>query len=169
MKAVVYALKEYPTINSMVDEAEQTIIVKKYYNLGFAVGVDEGLMVPIIKMVQDKKIIDIAKEISDLAEKARSRTIDLADLKGGTFSITNYGSIGGTYGFPIPNYPEIAILGVGRIMELPRVINGKIVVRKILPLSLTFDHRAVDGAYVASFLKTLIGILEDPDRLMLEY
>lgn len=167
MKAVLAALKEHPYLNSSLDEDKQEIIVKKYYSIGIAVQTSDGLIVPVIKRVDDKSIMELAKEIQDLTEKARVRRIDIEDLRGGTFTITNYGSVGGIYGTPIINYPEVAILGIGKIQEKPVVKNKKIVIRKILPLSLTFDHRVVDGAEVAEFMNSVIKRLEDPDTLLI--
>ncbi len=166
MKACFVAMKEFPLVNSMLDEQNEEIIVKKYYNIGFAVDVDgEGLVVPVVKYIDKKKILDIAKEIQELAEKARQRKLDIQDMKGGTFSITNYGSIGGTFATPIINYPECAILGVGAIYEKPIVAEGRIEARKVLPLSLTFDHRIVDGAYAQRFFNALTKALQTPDTL----
>ncbi|MBI4159376.1 2-oxo acid dehydrogenase subunit E2 [Candidatus Woesearchaeota archaeon] len=164
IKAVVDALKLHPYVNSSIENEE--IVLKKYYNIGIAVDTEAGLIVPVIKRADIKDINSIAKEIVDLSNKVKDRTIDIADLKGGTFTITNYGSIGGNYGSPIINYPECAILGVGRIEELPRVIDEKIVVRRILPLSVTFDHRIVDGAEIARFLVEIKKRLEYPALLL---
>ena len=125
-------------------------------------------MLPVIKKAEYKNIIQIAKEISELAEKARTRKIDLMDLKGGTFTITNYGSVGGTYGTPILNLGEAGILGLGRIFGRVVSVNGRFKVVKILPVSLTFDHRILDGAQAARFLESLRLFLEDPDHLLLE-
>ena len=125
-------------------------------------------MVPVIKNAGEKSIFQLAEELAQLSEKARTRKIDLADLKGGTFTITNYGSVRGIFGTPIINHPEVAILGIGRIREMPVVRDGKIEIRKILPLSLSFDHRVVDGAEAARFLDTVIARLEDPDLILLE-
>ncbi len=167
MKAIIAALKEFPLLNSTLDEENEDIIVKKYYNIGFAVDVDgEGLVVPVIKYADRKSILDIAKELQNLADKARDRKLDLNDMRGGTFSITNYGSIGAIYATPIINYPESAILGVGRIYDKPLVIEGKIEIRKVLPLSLVFDHRVADGAYATRFLNLLIQKLQDPQSLL---
>ena len=166
IKAAIAALKENPLLNSSIEGDE--IIVKKYFNIGVAVETEVGLMVPVIKKAEDKNIIQIAKEISELAEKARTRKIDLMDLKGGTFTITNYGSVGGTYGTPIINPGEAAILGLGRIFERVASANGRFKVVKILPVSLTFDHRILDGAQAARFLESLKMFLEDPDHLLLE-
>ncbi|MEK6839838.1 MAG: dihydrolipoamide acetyltransferase family protein, partial [Nanoarchaeota archaeon] len=170
MKALIATLKKYPYLNSSLetDEEGSEIIIKKYYNIGIGVDTPDGLMVFVIKGADQKSMLDLAKEIEDLSEKARTRTIDIGDLKGGTFTITNYGSVGGLYGTPIINPGECAILGLGKIVERPRVVNGQIVIRKILPLSVTFDHRIVDGAEVAHFVNTLIEHLEDPDLLLIE-
>jgi pyruvate dehydrogenase E2 component (dihydrolipoamide acetyltransferase) len=168
IKAVVAALEEHPYVNSSVDDEGSEIMLKKYYNIGVAVDTKDGLMVPIVKNAKGKNIFQLAAELSDLSEKARNRTIDLADLKGGTFTITNFGAMGGIYGFPIIHYPEVAILGMGRIVEKPIVKDGKIEVRKILPLSLSFDHRVVDGAEAVRFMTTIIQLLEDPGLILME-
>ncbi len=168
IKAVVSGLKEHPYLNATLDDENEEIILKKYYNIGVATDTPEGLMVPLVKNAADKSILQLAEELSQLAEKARNRTIDLADLKGGTFTITNYGALGGMYGTPIINYPEVAILGTGRIKDTPVVKNGRIKIRKILFLALSFDHRVVDGAEAARFLNTVIARLEDPDLILLE-
>ena len=168
IKAIIAGLIEHPYLNATLDEESEEIILKKYFNIGLATDTPEGLMVPVVKNAKEKSIFELAQESAQLAEKARNRTIDLADLKGGTFTITNYGAVRGTYGTPIINYPEVAILGIGRIQDMPVARNGKVVVRKILPLSLSFDHRVVDGAEAARFLSTLISRLEDPDLILLE-
>jgi len=171
MKALIAALKKHPYLNSSLGTAEdgsQDIMVKKYYNIGIGVDTPDGLMVFVIKGADQKSMLDIAQEIETLAEKARQRTIDIGDLKGGTFTITNYGSVGGLFGTPIINPGECAILGLGRIVEKPCVVDGQTEILKILPLSITFDHRIVDGAEVARFANTLIEHLEDPDLLLLE-
>ncbi len=168
IKAVIAGLTEHPYLNATLDDENEEIILKKYFNIGLATDTPEGLMVPVVKNAKDKSIFDLAQEMAQLAEKARNRTIDLADLKGGTFTITNYGTVRGIYGTPVINYPEVAILGVGRIQDMPVVRRGKMVVRKMLPLSLSFDHRVVDGAEAARFLNTVITRLEDPDLILLE-
>ncbi|HEY3419673.1 MAG TPA: dihydrolipoamide acetyltransferase family protein [Methanomassiliicoccales archaeon] len=167
VKAVVMALKSNPSLNASVNEEETEILVKKYYNIGIAVAIDDGLIVPVVKMADQKGIVDLAEEIHNLAELANSRKIDMADLRGGTFTITNYGAFGTTYGTPIINYPEAAILGTGKIVDTPMVIDGKIEARKMLPLSLTFDHRALDGAGAAKFMNDLKKWLENPEALLL--
>lgn len=171
VKAVIAALKEYPHLNASLDEEHEEIILKKYYNIGIAVDTGSGLIVPVIKEAQDKSILKIAKEIEIYAKKAMKRTIDLAEMKGNSFTITNIGVIGGRYATPIINPPDVAIIAVGRIRDEPRVSGTKkkkLEVRKILPLSITFDHRVVDGAYTARFSNTIIEHLEDPQMLLME-
>lgn len=166
MKACVAALKEFPLLNATLDEENEDIIVRKYYSIGFAVDVDgEGLVVPVIKYAENKSVLDIAKEMQDLAEKARMKKLDLNDMRGGSFSITNYGSIGGIFATPIINYPESAILGMGKIYDKPVVVDGKIEIKKILPFSLVFDHRIADGADAQRFLNTVISYLQQPEKL----
>tara|TARA_Y100000310_G_scaffold258289_1_gene266656 strand:- start:3647 stop:4966 length:1320 start_codon:yes stop_codon:yes gene_type:complete len=171
IKSVIAALKEHPYLNSSLEIdglGEEQIVLKKYHNIGVAVDTPDGLMVPVVKGADKKSILDIAKEIFNLADNARERKLNLGDLKGGTFTITNYGSIGGLYGTPIINYPEAAILGVGRMKDEAVVTNGKVESRKIMYLSLSFDHRILDGAEAAKFMNKLIGFLEDPDSLLIE-
>ena len=168
IKAVQHALKEHPMLNASVDEAGEEIIVKKYYNIGVAVDTTEGLMVPVVKDVDKKTILELAKELQELSEKAKERKIKLDELKGSTFTISNFGSFGGTYATPIINYPDVAILGTGKISDRPWVKDGQIVIRKIISLSLTFDHRVIDGAEAAQFLNKIIGYLEDPDSIFIE-
>ena len=168
IKAAIAGLMEHPYLNSTLDDENEEIILKKYFNIGFATDTPEGLMVPVVKNAKEKSILQLAEELTQLAEKARNRTIDLADLKGGTFTITNYGALGGIYGTPIINHPEVAILGVGKIKDMPVVRDGKIEIRKILHLALSFDHRVVDGGEAARFLNTIIARLEDPDLILLE-
>ncbi len=164
--ATMKGLEAHKSLNAELDEEEADIIIKEYYNIGIAVDTDDGLMVPVLKRAEQKDIWHIAREIEGLTERSRSRKIDLADLKGGTFTISNYGSVGGMYGVPIINYPEAAILGIGRIREVPRVVDGEIVVRKVVGLSVSFDHRIVDGAEVAGFINTLKELFEDPKRII---
>ncbi|MGZ5468687.1 MAG: dihydrolipoamide acetyltransferase family protein [Candidatus Aminicenantales bacterium] len=168
VKALVEALKLHPSFNATLDEEESEIVLKKYYNIGIAVDVPDGLIVPVIKFADQKSLADIAAEIQAMAKSARERTLDLADLKGGTFSITNVGVIGGDFATPIINYPEVAILATMKIADRARVVDGAIVVKKTLPLCLAFDHRVVDGAEAARFTKDLIGLLEAPESLPLK-
>lgn len=168
IKALIPALQKHPLLNAAVDDINQDIILKKYYNIGIAVDTEEGLIVPVLKNVHQKKLVDLAKEITTLAGAARNRSIDLADMKGGTFTITNIGSLGGTYATPLLNYPEVANLGLGKIQERPVVKKGKIEIRNMLTLSLSFDHRIIDGAEAARFLNDVIIHLEDPDLFLME-
>jgi pyruvate dehydrogenase E2 component (dihydrolipoamide acetyltransferase) len=168
VKAVIAGLTEHPYLNATLDDENEEIILKKYFNIGVATDTPEGLMVPVVKNAKEKSILQLAEELTQLTGKARNRTIDLADLKGGTFTITNYGALGGIYGTPIINHPEVAILGVGKIKDTPVVRDGKMEIRKILHLSLSFDHRVVDGGEAARFLNTVIARLEDPDLILLE-
>ncbi|HEY3347481.1 MAG TPA: dihydrolipoamide acetyltransferase family protein [Nitrospirota bacterium] len=166
IKAVIGALKRDPLMNSAMDDEKNEIMVKGYYNIGIAVETEDGLIVPNVKDADKKTIIEIAREIEDLSAKARKRTLDIRELRGGTFTITNYGSIGGTFATPVLNYPEAGILGVGRLSEKAAVEDGAIKVKKVLPLSLTFDHRVLDGAKAQHFLNSVIRHIEDPDLFL---
>jgi len=165
VKAVVAALKAHPYVNASFDHERNEIIVKKYYNVGIAVDTPEGLIVPVLWKADEKKLYDIAREIVRLGEEARARKLRLEDVRGGTFTITNIGSIGGEYFTPIINYPECAILGVGRMRDKPVVKNGQVTIRKMLALSLSFDHRIIDGAEAARFMNDIIKMLENPKML----
>lgn len=168
IKAVYHALTEYPMLNASLDEEREEIVLKKYYTIGVAVDTPEGLMVPVIKDAVRKTIHELAVELQDLSQKARDRKIKLEEMKGSTFTITNYGHFGGIFATPIINYPDVAILGTGRISDKPWVKDGQIVIRRILPLSLTFDHRVTDGVYSSKFLMKVIQYLEDPALLFIE-
>ena len=165
IKSVISSLKEHPTLNAELDESSNSIIVKKYYNIGIAVDTENGLMVPVVKGADQKNMLSIAKETATLAEAARTRKIDLGDLQGSTFTITNVGSLGGIFATPIINYPESAILALGKISDKPVILNGKIEIKKILPFSLTFDHRILDGAEAARFANKFIELLQNPKKL----
>jgi pyruvate dehydrogenase E2 component (dihydrolipoamide acetyltransferase) len=168
LKAVVKSLNFHPVLNSEMDMENDRMILKNYYNIGIAVDTPDGLVVPVIHDVDKLSIMDLTSRIIDAAQKARDRKSTIEDFKDGTFTVTNYGSIGGTYGVPVINYPQVGILGVGRIMKTP-VVNEKdeIVVGQVLPLSLSVDHRVVDGAEAARFLSKVMGYLKDPVSLML--
>jgi len=168
MKALQHALMEFRAFNASMDEERGEIIIKKYYNIGVAVDTDEGLIVTVVRNVDKKTIRELAVELQNLSKQARERTVKLEDLKGSTFTITNYGTYGSTFATPIINYPDVAILGTGKITDKPWVKGGQIAIRKILPLSLTFDHRVNDGAGAAKFLTKLAGYLEDPASLFIE-
>jgi len=168
MKALQHTLMEFRTFNASVDEEQSEIVVKRYYNIGVAVDTDEGLIVPVVKNVEKKTIREIAQELETLSKQTRERTVKLEDLKGSSFSITNYGTFGATFATPIINYPDVAILGTGKISDKPWVKGGQVTIRKILPLSLTFDHRVNDGAAAAKFLTRLVSYLEDPASIFIE-
>jgi pyruvate dehydrogenase E2 component (dihydrolipoamide acetyltransferase) len=168
MKAIQHALMDFATFNASVDEDREEIIVKKYFNIGVAVDTAEGLIVTVVKNVEKKTIRELAAELQNLSKQARERTIKLEDLRGSTFTVTNYGTYGSTFATPIINYPDVAILGTGKIADKPWVKDNKIMVRKILPLSLTFDHRVNDGAGAAKFLTKLVDYLEDPASIFIE-
>jgi pyruvate dehydrogenase E2 component (dihydrolipoamide acetyltransferase) len=168
IKAVIPALKAHPYFNASLDEAAEAIILKKYFNIGIAVDTSDGLIVFVIKNADEKNILDLARETATLAEKARLRKIDLHELKGSTFTITNYGVVGASYGTPIINHPEVAIVGLGKIEDRPVVRNGQIAIRKIMPLSLAFDHRVIDGVEAGRFLGVVIQHLEDPNLMLIE-
>ena len=166
IKAVQHSLKEHPFLNASIDGEE--IIIKKYYNIGIAVNTPDGLIVAVIKDVDKKPVRELASEIQDLSQKARERKIKLEDLRGSSFTFSNWGHFGGTFATPVINYPDAAILGTGRISDKPWVKEGQIVIRKILPLSLTFDHRITDGADASTFLSKVVHYLEDPGLLFIE-
>lgn len=168
LKATVKALQKFKALNSEMDMENGNIIYKKYYNIGIAVDTEDGLLVPVIRDVDKKNIKQLALEIAEISEKARTRNIKLEDMKDGTFTITSYGSIGGKYAVPVINYPQAAILGIGKIFEAPVVKNGKIEIGNLLPLSLSVDHRIVDGGEVTRFLNTLIEYLTEPMNMLID-
>ena len=168
MKACVAALREFPYLNSSLDEDAEEIVLRDEYNLGVAVGTDAGLIVPVVDGVDRKGLLGIASDANELIEKAQDRSILREEMQGGTFTITNFGAVGGEYATPIINYPETAILGLGAIEERPVAMNGEVVARPTLPLSLSIDHRVVDGAMVAEFANRLGEYLEEPRLLLLD-
>jgi pyruvate dehydrogenase E2 component (dihydrolipoamide acetyltransferase) len=165
IKASLAALKAHPYLNASLDETAEEIVLKKYYNIGIAVDTNDGLMVFVIKSADQKDIVDLARATAGLAEKARQRDIDMAELRGSTFTITNYGVAGAAYGTPIINHPEVAILGLGKVEDRPVVRDGEIVIRKIMPLSLSFDHRVIDGVAACLFLGVIVRHLEQPESI----
>lgn len=167
MKAVAKAMPEFPMLNAEADMENGRTVLKKYYDFNIAVDTPDGLTVPVVRDVDKKSIFEISVEIDKLAEKARKRELALDDLKGGTFTITNYGALGGTYGVPVLNYPQVGILGIGRIMNVPVVKEGEVVPGNMLPLSISVDHRIVDGGDTARFLNKVMGYLKDPVSLLL--
>ena len=168
VKAIVAALKQHPVLNSQLNEDDEEILVKHYYNIGIAVATEAGLMVPVVKNADEKDMLTVASDVNELATKARERSIKREEMQGGTFSITNFGAIGGEYATPIINYPETAILGLGELKQRPVVEDGEVVPRWTIPISLTIDHRVIDGADAAQFANTLMEYLENPELLLLE-
>ena len=166
VKAVIRSLKSSPRINASLDEEKEDIVIKKDYNIGIATDTEQGLLVPVIKKAQDKDITTIAKEIEELSREAKKGELEIEDTQGGTFTITNIGAIGGISSIPIVNYPEVAILAINKIMKKVVLWEGEIVARDRVYLSLSFDHRVLDGADVARFLNSIRKCLEEPESLM---
>ena len=160
IRAVVAALKKHPIFNSSLDEATEEIVFKSYYHMGIAVDTEQGLIVPVIRDVDTKSLLQLSQELSDLAEKTRQRKVTADELKGGTFTISNQGGIGGGFFTPIVNKPEVATLGVGRAVLKPVVRGEKIEKRMMLPLGLSYDHRVIDGATAARFIVEVVQALE---------
>ena len=167
IKAVISGLKKYPGLNASLDEVAEEIVYKKFYNIGIAVDTEEGLSVPVVKDADRKSILDLAKSIDDLSQRARTRALKLEDLTGGSFTITNYGAVGASFGVPVIKHPEAGILGVGAIVKKPVVIDDQIVIRSILPVSLSFDHRIIDGADAGRFIGHLKVLLSNPSQLFI--
>ena len=168
VKAVIKSLESNKRINASLDEETEDIVIKKDYNIGIATDTEQGLIVPVIKKAQDKSISEIAKEIERLSKEAKSGKLEIENTKGGTFTITNIGAIGGISSIPIVNYPEVAILAINKIMKKVVSWEDKIVVRDRVYLSLSFDHRVLDGADVARFLNSIRKYLEEPESLIKE-
>lgn len=167
IKATVAALKKYPLVNASLDDARQEIVLRHYYNIGIGVATEQGLNVPIIRDADRLSVVEIARELERVSREARDGKTRLEDLRGGTFTITSLGPLGGLMATPIINYPEVAILGVHKIGPRPVVRNGQIVIREIGNLSVSLDHRVVDGAIGAQFLHELIAHVETPGLLFL--
>jgi pyruvate dehydrogenase E2 component (dihydrolipoamide acetyltransferase) len=168
LKAVAATLKQHPIFNSSLDEVASEIILKEYIHLGIAVDTDQGLMVPVIRDVDKKSMFDLAKELEALAAKARDRKISADEMKGGTFTISNQGAIGGGHFTPIVNLPEVAILGLGRGAMKPVVREGKIEVRLMTPIALSYDHRVIDGGAAARFTVDLVKAFENFDEAVVK-
>ena len=168
VKAVVASLKKHPWLNSALDESTNEIVFRKYYNIGIAASTDAGLMVPVVRDCDRKSLLEIAREIDRVAADARAGKAKMEDLTGSTFTITSLGSQGGLFATPIINFPEVGILGVHQIKQKPVVKDGQIVIGDVMLLSLSFDHRIVDGHIGAAFAYEIIGFLENPDKLFLE-
>ncbi|KIL50313.1 branched-chain alpha-keto acid dehydrogenase subunit E2 [Jeotgalibacillus alimentarius] len=168
VKALVSALREYPVLNTMLDDEAQEIVQKHYYNIGIAADTEKGLVVPVVKHADRKSVFGISDEINQLAGKARDGKLSGDEMKGASCTITNIGSAGGQWFTPVINHPEVAILGIGRIAEKPVVKNGEIVAAPVLALSLSFDHRMIDGATAQNALNHIKRLLNDPELLLME-
>lgn len=166
LRALVPALKEFPGLNSSLDEAKEEVVLKKHYHIGFAVAAEQGLYVPVLRDADKKDLWQLAREVSELSNKARENKLAPAELSGGTFSVTSVGSVGGLWATPIILHPQSAILGIMKMQERPVAREGKVVVRTMLNLALSFDHRLLDGAEAASFMNALIKRLEAPGSLL---
>jgi len=168
LKAAALTLQEFPIFNATFAADTQEIVLKKQYNIGIAVDTPDGLLVPVIKNANYLGILPLAKQVAELADKARERTLALDEIQGGTFTVTNYGAVGALSGIPVIKHPEAAILGIGAITKKPVVADGdSIVIRHILPLTLAFDHRFIDGGSAGRFMQRLKGLLEQPRLLLL--
>jgi pyruvate/2-oxoglutarate dehydrogenase complex dihydrolipoamide acyltransferase (E2) component len=168
IKALIPALKEFPFVNSSLDEQNGNIVLKKYYNIGIATDTEQGLVVPVVKDADMKDIFELAGEIERLADRARKGQLTLDEVHGSTFTITNVGAIGGLFATPIVNIPEVAILGLHKITKRPVVRDGRVEIRDTTYLSLSFDHRVVDGAYAARFTTRIIETIQDTKKLLSE-
>jgi pyruvate dehydrogenase E2 component (dihydrolipoamide acetyltransferase) len=168
VKAVTAGLRATPAFNASIDPFREEIVYKKFFNIGIAVDSGKGLVVPVIRDTDRKSILQISADIEELATRGRDGALEVGDLRGGTFTITNVGPLGGTALIPTINYPEVAILGMGKVQDRPVVRDGEIVIRKVLPVSLSFDHRIADGADAARFVTELVRHLSDPNMLLIE-
>lgn len=168
VKALISTLREFPEFNRSLDDATQEIIQKHYYNIGIATDTERGLLVPVIKHADRKSVFAVSNEINELATKAREGKLAPHEMKGASMSITNIGSAGGQWFTPVINHPEVAILGIGRISEKPVIKNGEIVAAPVLALSLSFDHRMIDGATAQNALNHLKRLLSEPELLLME-
>ncbi len=166
VKATVRALREFPLLNSRYDKERNEVVMLKEYNIGIAVDTDQGLVVAVLKNAGSKGLFRIARELRELAEKARQGKLSLDEVRGSTFSITNFGAIGGILGIPVINPPEAAILGLARVREEPRYVNGRLEPRRLVYVTLSFDHRIIEGAYAARFLSRVKELLENPIILL---
>jgi len=168
MKAMIATIREFPMFNASIDDAASEIVYKKYFNIGFAADTPNGLVVPVIKNADQKTIVELSREILDLSQRARDGKLKAEEMKGACISITNIGSIGGTYATPVINHPEVAILGMYKIDEKPVIRNGQLAAIKVMNFTITADHRLIDGAVAARFLKSFLERIENPGRLMMD-
>ncbi len=167
MKAMIATIKEFPMFNASIDDANSQIVYKKYFNIGFAADTPNGLMVPVIKNADQKTILEISKEIIDLSKRARDGKLKPDEMKGATITITNIGSVGGMYATPIINHPEVAILGMYKIQDKPIIKDGQLSSIKVMNYTITADHRLIDGAVAANFLKSFFQKIQNPGILMM--
>ena len=167
VKAVIATIKEFPQFNASIDDANSQIVYKKYFNIGFAADTPNGLMVPVIKNADQKTILEIAKEIIDLSKRARDGKLKPDEMKGATITITNIGSVGGTYATPIINHPEVAIIGMYKMSDKPILKDGQIAFIKSMNYTVTADHRLIDGAVAANFLKSFFNKIQNPGIMMM--
>lgn len=168
MKAMIATIREFPMFNASIDDAAGEIVYKKYFNIGFAADTPNGLVVPVIKNADQKSILELSREILDLSKRARDGKLKPDEMKGACITITNIGSIGGTYATPVINHPEVAILGMYKIDEKPVIRNGQLSAIKVMNYTVTADHRLIDGAVAARFLRSFMDRIENPSRLMME-
>jgi pyruvate dehydrogenase E2 component (dihydrolipoamide acetyltransferase) len=168
VKALTAILKKYPILNASIDDSTDEIVFKNHLNIGIAADTEKGLLVPVVKQAETKSIFALANEINELATKAKEGKLSPLEMKGGSFTVTNIGSVGGQWFTPIINYPEVAILGVGRITEKPIAKNGEVVIVPMLSLAISFDHRLIDGSTGQNALNDLKRLLQDPEQLLLE-
>ncbi|MEK3805028.1 dihydrolipoamide acetyltransferase family protein [Metabacillus sp. SLBN-84] len=168
VKALTSALKKYPVLNTSIDDKTEEVVQKHYYNIGIAADTEKGLMVPVVKNAERKSVFEISDEINGLATKARDGKLSAAEMKGASCTITNIGSAGGQWFTPVINHPEVAILGIGRIAEKAIVVDGEIVAAPVLALSLSFDHRMIDGATAQNALNHIKRLLNDPQLILME-
>jgi pyruvate/2-oxoglutarate dehydrogenase complex dihydrolipoamide acyltransferase (E2) component len=168
IKAVVFALRRHPSLNATFDESTQEIVTRHYYNIGIATATEAGLVVPVVKNAGERSLVDLAREIERLADDARQSRLKLEDLTGSTFTITSLGQQGGLFATPIIHFPEVAILGIHQMKRKPVVRGDQIVIGDVMLLSLSFDHRLIDGHIGAAFAYELIALLERPETMLLD-
>jgi pyruvate dehydrogenase E2 component (dihydrolipoamide acetyltransferase) len=168
MKAVAQVVRDFPTLNAVMDEADFSLVVRREVNIGIATDTDGGLYVPVVRNVESKSILELAVEVADLTQRTREGKARIEELTGGTFTITSVGNIGGRFATPILNHPEVAILGVNQVHDRPVARDGQVVIRPMMYLSPSFDHRVIDGAVAARFVSALKALVEQPERLLLD-
>jgi pyruvate dehydrogenase E2 component (dihydrolipoamide acetyltransferase) len=168
LRAIISGLKEFPLVNAFLDEEKEEIKLKRFYNIGIATATPEGLIVPVLRNADQKTLLQLSDEIQSLVDLARQGKARVEDLRGGTFTVTSLGTLGGLVATPVINYPEVAILGVHKIAKRPAVRDDQIVIRQMMNLSLSLDHRVVDGVVAAQFLQHVIQLLENPESLVTE-